>query len=141
MAMAKTWAWGGVGDPPDGAIDPDNYNRLAAMYRAGAEAHGVMHPPIEWKVERRGARLIVCGPGPLPPVLADAVLAGRAERIYDGPSRCHGCGRYVQQAMTGRPRKFCSEACRSSSRSLLQHLAYHSEAPSEGQARRHHDSR
>jgi hypothetical protein len=105
MAMAKTLACA------PGSLDLGQYNRLARMYTAGFEAHQLLFPPLGLKIRREGERVIITGPGPLPPELADAVRAGRAERIYS-PPRCHSCGRFVGAAATGRPRRWCSDRCR-----------------------------
>jgi hypothetical protein len=105
MAMARTLA----GAP--GALDLDQYNKLAAIYRAGAAAHEILHPTI-WAAEPRGEKLIISGPGPLLPVLAEDVRSGEAERVFPGPLRCRSCGRLVTVARTGRPRRWCSDRCR-----------------------------
>jgi len=68
------------------------------------------------RIERRGDRLLVTGRGPLPPDLAAAVADGRAEwhnpDATEPPPRCPACGRFVRQPATGRPRRFCDQACR-----------------------------
>lgn len=113
--MMKTYAWGGVGDPPEGVLDLADYNKLAAMYRGGADARRLLYPPIdpsiEPNLERRGDKLIITGP--LPPDLADLVRAGKAVHISTGPLRCLRCGRLISRPATGRPPKYCSERCRS----------------------------
>jgi hypothetical protein len=116
MEMAKAYAHHSSASTisrRDVLLDIESYSCLARMYRGGYEAQLRLRPSTGPTVEYRGDRMTISGPGPLPPVLRAALQDGRAERIYDGPPRCHGCGRYVRKALTGRPRKFCSEACRS----------------------------
>ena len=94
------------------ALGDDGYDQLASMFAAGARARQLLLSPTGLKVERRGGRVIITGPGPRPPILRKAVRAGKAERVYD-PPRCHACGRFLRRSPT-KPRKFCpGERCRS----------------------------
>lgn len=116
--MLKTYAWTGVGKPPEGALEIDDFNKLAEMYRAGSAARQLLSPPYIVQLERRGGKVVITGPGPLEPSLREAVRAGEAERIYD-PPRCHSCGKFISRRATGRPSKYCTERCRSRYRRRL----------------------
>ena len=106
-AMAKTLASAGAAAGP---LDIEGYNRLARMYQGGFEARRLLSPS-RLSVERRDGKLLITGPGPLPPILQEAVRAGRAERIYPGPARCHSCGRFISRRPIGRRRKWCPNGC------------------------------
>lgn len=110
--MAKTYAWGGVGPRPRGALDLDAYNRAAKVYDAAFEARRLLHPPI-YTVRRKGAKLHITGPGPLPPGLLEAVRSGQAEYTPPGPPCCRCCSRVLRPRTTGRLAKYCDERCRS----------------------------
>jgi hypothetical protein len=107
-AMAKVLAERADTD----GLSVEDYNKLAAMSRAGHKAHRLLNPPI-LIVESRGDKLVITGPGPLLPIERDMVRTGKAERIFDGPPRCHTCRRFISRPPTGRPSKYCSERCRS----------------------------
>ena len=97
-------------------LSRENHLRLNSWLQGGAAARRLLHPPpndgltIEW---RGGEKIFIRGRGPLPADLKEAVRAGKAERIFDGPPRCHACGRYLSRPSTGRPPRYCSERCRS----------------------------
>jgi hypothetical protein len=110
-AMVKTYAWGGIGPRPDGALALDSCNTAAAVCNAAFDARRLLNPPI-YTVERHGGRLIITGPGPLDRELVEAVRSGQAERIFPGPPRCRSCGRLIRLRATGRPPKYCRERCR-----------------------------
>lgn len=113
--MFKTHAWGGKGEKPQGALDPDRFNTVARMHRS---TRRVLLPSVGLHMERQGDRMIITGPGRLDSTLREAVSSGRAERIFE-PPRCHACGRYVARRSTGRPRKYCDGRCRSRYRRRL----------------------
>ena len=104
-----------VTSPTDQVLSLDAFNRLRRMAQGGVDARRLLYPPIGPRLFRRGDKLLITGPGPLDPILREAVRDGKAERIFD-PPRCHGCGRVIGKPARGRPRKWCSgtrgERCR-----------------------------
>jgi hypothetical protein len=97
---------------PGKALSEEQFDLLNQMQHGRSAARELLYPPMGLKLERRGEKIIITGPGRLDPIFRESVRGGRAVRIFD-PPRCHACGRYVSWPPTGRPPKFCSERCRS----------------------------